>query len=227
MIASVGSTRRGSSRSSTRTSPGPCITAPRTTVSCRCPSGWCCSYTRSSGEGRALVDQRDDAVADDLRFREPERASLGCLLEGLLARPEDHRKDHQVDLVHEVGVDEVLHEPVTARHLQLAVELLLELTHLSRRVAAVEDRRVAPLGVLERRRDDELRHGVELVGELAFAVRPGAGEALIGAPSEQQRVGAPGLLELELVSVVTAVELERPPRVLEVRFAAWRLHHAV
>src|SRR3954451_5217833 len=32
MIASVGSTIRGSSRSSTRTSPGPYITAPRTTA---------------------------------------------------------------------------------------------------------------------------------------------------------------------------------------------------
>src|SRR3712207_9240844 len=48
-------------------------------------------------------------------------------------------------------------------YLQLAVELLLQLAHLGRRVAAVEDRRVVPLGVLERRRDDELRHRVEPV----------------------------------------------------------------
>jgi hypothetical protein len=35
------------------------------------------------------------------------------------------------------------------------------------------------------------------------------------------------LVELELVSVVTAVELEGPARVLEVGFAARRLHHAI
>ena len=55
---------------------------------------------------------------------------------------------------------------------------------------------------------------------------PGAGEALIGAPADQEGVGLPRLLRLELVPVVTAIELEAPPRVLE-RFASRRLHDAV
>src|SRR5919107_3034976 len=177
--------------------------------------------------GGPLVDQHEHAVADDLRLLQPQVASLGLLLEGLLARPEDHREDHQVDLVDEVALDQLLHQPVAPRHLQLAVELLLQLAHLGRRVAAVEDRRVVPLGVLERRRDDELRHRVELVGELALALWPGAGEALIGSQPYQQTVGLPRLVQLELIPVVSAVELEGPTRVLESRLASRRLHDAV
>src|SRR5919112_391447 len=174
-----------------------------------------------------LVDQHEHAVADDLRLLQPQVPSLWLLLKGLLARPEDHREDHQVDLVDEVALDQLLHQAVAPRHLQLAVELLLQLAHLDRRVAAVEDRRVVPLRVLERRRDDELRHRVELVGELALALRPGAGEALIGSQPYQQGVGLPRLVQLELIPVVSAVELERPTRVLELRLAPRRLHDAV
>src|ERR687889_971710 len=174
-----------------------------------------------------LVDQHEHAVADDLRLLQPQVPSLWLLLKGLLARPEDHREDHQVDLVDEVALDQLLHQAVAPRHLQLAVELLLQLAHLGRRVAAVEDRRVVPLRVLERRRDDELRHRVELVGELALALRPGAGEALIGASADQQGVRLSGLVQLELVAVVTPVELERPTGVLEPGLASRRLHHAV
>src|SRR5215208_6216341 len=46
--------------------------------------------------GGPLVDQHEHALADDLRLLQPQVASLGLLLEGLLARPEDHREDHQV-----------------------------------------------------------------------------------------------------------------------------------
>src|SRR5688500_6338499 len=177
--------------------------------------------------GGPLVDQHEHAVADDLRLLQPQVASIGLLLEDLLARPEDHREDHQVDLVDEVALDQLLHQSVAPRHLQLAVELLLQLAHLGRRVAAVEDRRVVPLGVLERRRDDELRHRVELLGELALALRPGAGEALIGSQPYLQGVCLPRLVQLELIPFVSAVELEGPTRVLESRLAPWRLHDAV
>jgi hypothetical protein len=86
---------------------------------------------------------------------------------------------------------------------------------------------VFPFGVLERRRDDELRHRVELVGELALSVRPRAREALVGPAADQQCVGLARLLQLELVAVVPAVELEAPAGILEVRLASGRLHHAV
>src|SRR5215211_1951118 len=177
--------------------------------------------------GSPLVDQHEHAVADDLRLLQPQVASLGLLLEDLLARPEDHREDHQVDLVDEVALDQLLHQPVAPRHLQLAVELLLQLAYLGRRVAAVEDRRVVPLGVLERRRDDELRHRVELVGELALALGPGAGEALIGSQPYQQGICLPRLVQLELIPVLSAVELEGPTWVLEFRLAPRRFHDAV
>src|SRR5829696_9809379 len=44
----------------------------------------------------SFVDQHEHAVADDLRLLQPQVASLGLLLEYLLARTEDHREDHQV-----------------------------------------------------------------------------------------------------------------------------------
>src|SRR5215216_346586 len=177
--------------------------------------------------GCPLVDQHEHAVADDLRLLQLQVASLGLLLESLLAHPEDHGEDHQIDLVDEVALDQLLHQSVTPRHLQLAVELLLQLAHLGRRVAAVEDCRVVPLRVLERRRDDELRHRVELVGELALTLGPGAGEALIGSQPYQQGVGLPRLVQLEPIPVVSAVELEGPIRVLESWLAPRRLHDAV
>src|SRR4051812_23506106 len=83
MIASVGSSIRGASRSSTRTSPGPYITAPRTTVSLRsgsasvmCPSGRHASVV--VGEVR-----RQLAVRFDLR--EQTSGLLLDALDGVLA----------------------------------------------------------------------------------------------------------------------------------------------
>src|SRR5512133_503701 len=175
---------------------------------------------------RPLVDQHDDAVANDSRFLEPQVAPLRLLVENLFARTENYRKDHQVDLVDEIAFKQLLDELVAARHLQLAVELILELAHLGGRVAAIEDRCVVPLRILERRRDDELRHRVELVGELTLTLRPGAGEALKSASADHEGVGLPCLVQLELVPVLTAIELEAPPRVFE-GFASRRLHHAV
>src|SRR3954470_22325721 len=55
-----------------------------------------------------------------------------------------------------------------------------------------------PLRVFERRRDDELRHRVELVGERALALRPSPSEALIGPPAYEQPVGLHRLVQLEL-----------------------------
>src|SRR4051812_11450034 len=72
--------------------------------------------------GGPVVDQHDDALADDLGLLEPQGARVGRLLEGPLARPEDRGEDHQVDAVDEVALDQLLDEPMTARHLQLAVE---------------------------------------------------------------------------------------------------------
>src|SRR3712207_7497505 len=74
--------------------------------------------------GGPLVDQHEHAVADDLRLLQPQVASLGLLLEGLLARPEDHWEDHQVDLVDEVRSEEHTSELQSRQY--LVCRLLLE-----------------------------------------------------------------------------------------------------
>jgi hypothetical protein len=60
-----------------------------------------------------------------------------------------------------------------------------------------------------------LRHPVELVRELAAARRPGGCEAFVGDSPEKQRSRGHHLVQLELVSVGTALELERPATSLE------------
>jgi hypothetical protein len=82
---------------------------------------------------------------------------------------------------------------------------------------APDDRRVGPVGLLERGRDHVLRHAVQLVGEagLVGPRRPGVREALIGATPQQQGVGLLELLQLEPVALGAAVALEGPAAVLE------------
>src|SRR4051794_660865 len=92
---------------------------------------------------------------------------------------------------------------------------------------AREHRRVVPFGVTKRRRHDVLRHVVELVGEVAGARGPGFGKALVCDAAEQQRLRLVQLVDLELVALVAAVDLEGPAAVLVVLGAARILHHAV
>src|SRR5207253_10937563 len=63
--------------------------------------------------------------------------------------------------------------------------------------------------------DDLLWHGVELVRKLAVPGWPGCSEALIGHALQQQGLGRRGLVELEFVALISAVELEAPACVLE------------
>src|SRR5207244_4207711 len=86
---------------------------------------------------------------------------------------------------------------------------------------------VGPLGVLQGGGHDVLRHVVELVRELALAGWPGLREALVGLAAEQQCLGLERLVELELVAVLAAVELEAPASVPEVLCSAGVLDHAV
>jgi hypothetical protein len=57
--------------------------------------------------------------------------------------------------------------------------------------------------------------------------RPGPGEAFVRDPPEQLCIGSHQLVELEPVAIVSAVELERPTRVLELLSSSRRLDHAV
>ena len=82
-------------------------------------------------------------------------------------------------------------------------------------------------GFVERLRDDDLRVGVQLVGERPLAGRPGRREALVGDPAEQRDLGVHQLVELELIALVAAVVLERPTAVLEALGAARILEDSV
>src|SRR6266508_3973781 len=149
-------------------------------------------------------------VDDDSRSR-----FLAVVAEQPLAGAEHDREDHEPKLVDEVVLDQRLHEPGAAVHDDVAVLLLLQLRDLIDQVAG-EHSRVGPLRVTQRRRHDVLRHGVELIGELPVALGPSRREALVGPPAEQQRGGAHRLVQLELVALLTTVDLEGPPTVLVV-----------
>jgi hypothetical protein len=66
----------------------------------------------------------------------------------------------------------------------------------------------------------------EFVGGLVLALWRGAGEALMGAPADQEDVGCLVASSLTWLPVVTAIELEAPYGYLK-GFASRRLHHAV
>jgi hypothetical protein len=105
-------------------------------------------------------------------------------------------------------------------HDDVAVDLVLHARDGGCEVVAGDHRRVRPLGVGERGGDDVFRHRVELVGELAVALRPGGREALVRHASEQERLRGHRLVDLELVAGVAAVERERPAGVLVAVLAA-------
>src|ERR671911_349520 len=81
--------------------------------------------------------------------------------------------------------------------------------------------------VCKGRGDDVLGHGVKLIRELALHRRPCRGEAIVGHTSQQQRLGVQGLVELEPVALLSAIDLEGPSGVLEVLASARRLDDAV
>ncbi len=127
-----------------------------------------------------------------------------------LPEPSTTGNDHQPVLVDEAARHQRLDE------LDGAVDEDVALVPVAQpsQIVEADHRRVVPLGILERRGDEVLRHGVELVGEIALARGPGRGEALVGDAAEQERVARHHLVELELVPVRPALELERPTAVL-------------
>ena len=161
------------------------------------------------------VDEDGHAVADDLRVDEPQRLLVARLAEEALAASEHDGEDHQPELVDEVVLDQRLHEPGAAVDDDVAVLLLLQLRDFLHDVA-LQHRRVVPLGLIQGRGDDVLGHVVELVGELAVPRRPGLGKALVGHAPQQQGLGRERFVELELVALVAAADLEAPASVLEV-----------
>src|SRR5258705_1364796 len=123
-------------------------------------------------------------------------------------------------------LDQRLHEPGAAVDDDVAVLLLPQLSDFLHDVA-LQHRRVVPLGLIQSRGDDILGHAVELVGELAFPRWPGLGKALVGHAPQQQGLGRERFVELELVALVSAADLEAPTSLTEVLGPARVLHDAV
>src|SRR4029079_5395394 len=185
------STRRWTTRSSRRSRP----TSGRrcTRFSSASPGTTTRATRRTVTDGSRVrarpVDEDRDAVADCLRAHQAKRLLVARGAEQALAGAEHDGEDHQPPLVDEVGLEQPLNELGAPVHDDVALVCLAQLRHLLREVTP-EHGGVAPLRALERRRDDVLRHRVELVGELAVAGRPRRGEALVGVPTEEQRLGA-------------------------------------
>src|SRR4029453_17814291 len=106
---------------------------------------------------------------------------------------DDHGEGEQVDLVDEVVVEQPPEQGAAAVHLQLASRLGLQLANGSRDVTGA-DGRVRPLRVEGCGRCHVLGPRVQRRPDRAVARivprSPGAGEDLVGAPAEQERVGA-------------------------------------
>src|SRR5947207_9022470 len=131
------------------------------------------------------VDQDRDAAAHGFRLDELQALLVTRLAEQALSASEDDRKDHQTQLVDEIVLQQRLSELPAAVDDDVAILFALELRHRLDHIA-VEHGRVAPRWIAQRRRDDVLRHRVELLGELALPRRPGFGESFVCDPSKQQ-----------------------------------------
>src|SRR6266700_8372622 len=104
---------------------------------------------------RPVVQMQDPALVRSCP-RECELRRGAAVDEQPLTGTEREGKDEQVQLVDKPVGEQRPHEGAAATDVEVAVEALLQLTERVRPIRA-EDRRVVPLGALERRRDDVLR----------------------------------------------------------------------
>src|SRR5919204_2024761 len=80
---------------------------------------------------------------------------------------------------------------------------------------ALEHSRVVPFGILERRGHDVLGQAVQPVRQLATPGRPPRCEPLVAPPTEQQGLGAQGLVEREFGDLLAACEQTDPASACE------------
>src|SRR5580692_3458799 len=174
-------------------------------------AAWRSSLSRSARDAlHRLIGEDHDAIwTDGCGVEEAERGGRSAISEQALAGAEHDWEDHQPVLVDELVLGQSPHELSTTSDEDVSCDLLLEPRNLTSKLLA-DHGRVVPLRVLvgERPRDDVLGHGVHLRAELAGAGhrRPSAGEARVGDPAQELRLGGHELVELELVTVLAAVE---------------------
>src|SRR6266436_1719114 len=161
-----------------------------------------------------FVDGDLYAVPHDLRRLQSQALLRRSVSEQTLPLAEYHRIDHQPKLVQEVVLEEPLHQGGAAVNDDWSVVPFAQTVHLLREITA-EDSRVAPFGRGQGRGDDVFGHAVELIREFSLPRRPGGGESLIGLAAEEERLRLEGFVDLELIALVPAIDLERPAGVLE------------
>src|SRR6185312_15798212 len=154
-------------------------------------------------------------IADDLRVDKLELLLLAGLTEDPLARSQYDWEDHQVQLVDQVVLEQGLRKLPTAVDVKVPAMLISQASDRVDRVA-VEHGRVSPARRVRLRPDNVLWHVVEPVSEVALALRPRVGEAIVRHAAKQEGLGVQHFVVLKLVALVASRELKRPAPVLEV-----------
>ena len=190
--------RRSSDRGSPARPPT-CCPARATSWSSRSPR-----RSRGGSGSSGAVAEDDDAAVEGGRVDEVEAAGRPGVVEPVVGRAgADEEGVHpQAQLVEEPGGHERVREPTEAVLQDAHAGLLFEVADGLDRIV-VDDRRVVPLRIGERRRDDVLGQRVHPVAErVARAGRPRGSEAVVGVPTHQQRVAPLQQLELDPAAVV-------------------------
>ena len=166
----------------------------------------------TSASGR--VREQDDARAERARLDQAQVVRVDPVAEQVLAAAQDDRVDEQPVLVDQVVAQQLVDQVRAAVHQQVAARLRLQRPDLGGHVAR-DDRRVAPVGPLERVRHDVLRDAVHPVGQFGVAAagrRPERRPDLPGPAAQQERVGRHRLgLVVDLVLVVLDAQRPRVP----------------
>ena len=121
---------------------------------------------RLFGVSDEFVGEKDQAVTDGLGIDEAHGFFVAGLAEEALACPEHDRVDDQPQLVGKVVLDQRTPELIAGVDDDVPGQLLLQLRDLADQVA-LQDRRVAPPGLLEGRGHDILGQAVQPVCPLA------------------------------------------------------------
>src|SRR4029450_2684870 len=167
------------------------------------------SVRRRLGLPDALVGEEDDVALDGLGVDEPHRFLVAGLAEEALAVPEHDREDLQPQLVDQVVLQQRAQELEAAGDDDLPFYLLLQLRDRVHGVA-LEYRRVVPVGILEGRGHDVLGEAVQPVRQLATPSWPPRGEPPSAPPTQEQGLGAEGLVERELADLWAVLDQADP-----------------
>src|SRR5205807_861318 len=187
-----------------------------------------CERSVLHGAG-ALVRRDDHAVVRRLDIGACESRRDGAVREETLPAAKRDWEDHEVELIHQVVLQERLDQPPAAVYLDLRPRLLLEVGYVGSNVA-LDESGVVPVRAAQGRRGHVLACAVQGVGAGRCRARPICSEDLVGLPPEQHVERASHELGHLLAQAVIPV-LHRPAAVGE--SAAWvflrtarRLHHA-